>query len=88
MRRRAAGETVEEIAGHAPTTPAAERTPSLLDIYLAERKKYDSRWISCSATTGFSIGLGAERYTVRHDKYRNFPLVQTTIGRICPRTKL
>ena len=43
MRRRAAGETVEEIAGHAPTTPAAERTPSLLDIYLAERKKYDSR---------------------------------------------
>jgi hypothetical protein len=41
MRRRAAGETVEEIAGHAPTTPEAERTPSMLDIYLAERKKYD-----------------------------------------------
>jgi len=43
MRRRAAGETLEQIAGHAPTTPEAEKTPSLLDIYLAKRKKYDGR---------------------------------------------
>jgi predicted phage terminase large subunit-like protein len=43
MRRRAAGETLEQIAGHAPTTPEAEKTPSLLDIYLAERKKCDGR---------------------------------------------
>jgi hypothetical protein len=43
MRRRAAGETVEQIAGHAPTAPEAEKTPSLLDIYLAERKKCDGR---------------------------------------------
>ena len=41
MRRRAGGETLEQIAGHAPTTPEAEKTPSLLDIYLAERKKHD-----------------------------------------------
>jgi predicted phage terminase large subunit-like protein len=43
MRRRAAGETLEQIAGHAPTTPEAAKTPSLLDIYLAERKKCDGR---------------------------------------------
>jgi len=43
MRRQAAGETLEQIAGHAPTTPEAEKTPSLLDIYLAGRKKYDCR---------------------------------------------
>ena len=43
MRRGAAGETLEQIAGHAPTTPEAEKTPSLLDIYLAERRKYDGR---------------------------------------------
>jgi predicted phage terminase large subunit-like protein len=43
MRRRAAGETLEQIAGHAPTTPEAEKKPSLLDIYLAERKKCDGR---------------------------------------------
>jgi hypothetical protein len=42
-RRRAAGETLEQIAGHAPTTPEAEKTPSLLDIYLAERKKCEGR---------------------------------------------
>jgi hypothetical protein len=42
-RRRAAGETVEQIAGHAPTTPEAEKKPSLLDIYLAEYKKHDGR---------------------------------------------
>ena len=41
MRRQAAGETLAQIAGHAPTTPEAEKTPSLLDIYLAERKKHD-----------------------------------------------
>ena len=43
MRRRAAGETLEQIAGHAPTTPEAEKKPSLLDRYLAERRKYDGR---------------------------------------------
>ena len=43
MRRQAAGETLEQIAGHAPTTPEAEKTPSLLNIYLAGRKKYDGR---------------------------------------------
>jgi hypothetical protein len=43
MRRRAAGETLEQIAGHAPTTPEAEKRPSLLDIYLTPRKKYDAR---------------------------------------------
>jgi predicted phage terminase large subunit-like protein len=43
MRRLAAGETVEQIAGHAPTTPEAEKTPRLLDIYLAELRKYDGR---------------------------------------------
>jgi predicted phage terminase large subunit-like protein len=43
MRRRAAGETVEQIAGHAPTTPEENKKPSLLDIYLAARKKYDCR---------------------------------------------
>jgi hypothetical protein len=43
MRRLAGGETLEQIAGHAPTTPDAEKTPSLQDIYLAARKKYDSR---------------------------------------------
>jgi predicted phage terminase large subunit-like protein len=43
MRRRAAGETLEQIAGHAPTTPEAEKKPSLLDIYLAEYKKCDGR---------------------------------------------
>jgi hypothetical protein len=37
------GETLEQIAGNAPTTPEAEKTPSLQDIYLAARKKYDSR---------------------------------------------
>jgi hypothetical protein len=41
MRRQAAGETLEQIAGHAPTTPGAEKTPSLLDIYLAGRRKHD-----------------------------------------------
>jgi len=41
MCRRAAGETLEQIAGHAPTTPEAEKRPSLLDIYLAKRKKHD-----------------------------------------------
>jgi phage terminase large subunit-like protein len=43
MRRRAAGETIEQIAGHAPTTPEEEKKPSLLDIYRAARQKYDSR---------------------------------------------
>ena len=43
MRRRAGGETLEQIAGHAPTTPEAGKRPSLLDIYLAERKKCDGR---------------------------------------------
>ena len=43
MRRQAAGETLEQIAGHAPTTPDAEKTPSLQDIYLAGSKKYDGR---------------------------------------------
>ena len=43
MRRLAGGETLEQIAGHAPTTPEAEKTPSLLDIYLAERRKHDGR---------------------------------------------
>ena len=43
MRRLAGGETLAQIAGHAPTTPDAEKTPSLLDIYLAGRKKYDGR---------------------------------------------
>jgi hypothetical protein len=43
MRRRAAGETLEQIAGHAPTTPEEKKKPSLLDIYIAERKKYDCR---------------------------------------------
>ena len=41
MCRRAAGETLEQIAGHARTTPEAEKRPSLLDIYLAKRKKHD-----------------------------------------------
>jgi hypothetical protein len=26
-----------------PTTPEAEKTPSLLDIYLAERRRHDGR---------------------------------------------
>jgi hypothetical protein len=43
MRRQAAGETLEQIAGNAPTTPEAEKTPSLQDIYLAARQKYDGR---------------------------------------------
>jgi len=43
MRRLAGGETLEQIAGHAPTTADAEKTPSLLDIYPAGRKKYDNR---------------------------------------------
>ena len=43
MRRLAGGETLEQIAGHAPTTPEAEKTPSLQDIYLAGPKKYDGR---------------------------------------------
>jgi hypothetical protein len=43
MRRLAGGETLEQIAGHAPTTPEAERTSSLLETYLAERKKHDGR---------------------------------------------
>ena len=43
MRRLAGGETLAQIAGHAPTTPDAEKTPSLEDIYLAARKKYDGR---------------------------------------------
>jgi hypothetical protein len=43
MRRRAAGETIEQIAGHAPTAPEAEKTPSLLDVYLAAFKKCDGR---------------------------------------------
>jgi len=43
MRRRAAGETIEQIAGHAPTTPEEEKKPSLLDIYNAARQKYDGR---------------------------------------------
>jgi Terminase RNaseH-like domain len=43
MRRLAAGETLAQIAGHAPTTPDADKTPSLLEIYLAERKKHDGR---------------------------------------------
>ena len=42
-RRMAAGETLAQIAGHAPTTPEAEKTPSLQDIYLAGPKKYDGR---------------------------------------------
>ena len=43
MRRLAGGETLEQIAGHAPTTPEAEKTSSLQDIYLAGLKKYDGR---------------------------------------------
>jgi hypothetical protein len=43
MRRQAAGETLEQIAGSASTTPEAEKTPSLLEIYLAERKRHDGR---------------------------------------------
>lgn len=43
MRRQAAGETLEQIAGNAPTTPDAEKTPSLPEIYLAGRKRYDGR---------------------------------------------
>ena len=43
MRRLAGGETLEQIAGHAPTTPEAEKTPSLQEIYLAGLKKYDGR---------------------------------------------
>jgi hypothetical protein len=43
MRRLAGGETLEQIAGHAPTTPDAEKTPSLQDIYLAARKRHDGR---------------------------------------------
>ena len=43
MRRRAAGETLEQIAGHAPTTPDAEKTPSLQDVYLAGLQKYNGR---------------------------------------------
>jgi hypothetical protein len=43
MRRLAGGETLEQIAGHAPTTPDAEKTPSLRDIYLAARKRHDGR---------------------------------------------
>ena len=42
-RRLAGGETLAEIAGHAPTTPDAEKKPSLQDIYDAGRKKYDGR---------------------------------------------
>jgi len=41
MRRRAAGETLEQTAG--PATPEAEKTPSMLEIYVGERKKYDGR---------------------------------------------
>jgi phage terminase large subunit-like protein len=33
MRRRAAGETLEQIAGIAETTPEKERKPSLLEVY-------------------------------------------------------
>jgi phage terminase large subunit-like protein len=44
-RRRAAGETLAQIAGHAPTTPEEKRKPSLLDLYMAQRKKYDGRSI-------------------------------------------
>ena len=43
MRRQAAGQTLGQIAGHAPTTPEAGKTPRLLAIYLAERKKCDGR---------------------------------------------
>jgi predicted phage terminase large subunit-like protein len=43
MRRLAGGETLAQIAGHAPTTPDAEKTPSLLEIYLAERRRHDGR---------------------------------------------
>jgi hypothetical protein len=43
MRRLADGETLAQIAGNAPTTPEAERKPSLLNLYLAERKKHDGR---------------------------------------------
>ena len=43
MRRLAGGETLEQIAEHAPTTPEAEKTPSLQDVYLAGLKKYDGR---------------------------------------------
>ena len=43
MRRLAGGETLEQIAGHAPTTPEAEKTPSLQDVYLAGLKKYEGR---------------------------------------------
>ena len=42
-RRMAAGETLAQIAGHAPTTPEEKRKPSLLDLYMAQRKKYDGR---------------------------------------------
>ena len=43
MRRLAGGETLEQIAGHAPTTPDAEKTPSLQDVYLAGLQKYNGR---------------------------------------------
>ena len=43
MRRLAGGETLAQIAGHASTTPDAEKTPSLLEIYRAGREKYDRR---------------------------------------------
>jgi hypothetical protein len=43
MRRLAGGETLEQIAGHAPITPEAEKTRSLQDVYLAGLKKYDGR---------------------------------------------
>jgi predicted phage terminase large subunit-like protein len=43
MRRLAGGETLQQIAGIAPTTPEAEKTPSLQDIYLAQYKRYDGR---------------------------------------------
>jgi hypothetical protein len=33
MRRRAAGETLEQIAGIAETTPEKEKKPSLLEVY-------------------------------------------------------
>ena len=43
MRRLAGGETLEQIARHAPTTPEAEKTPSLQEIYLAGLQKYNGR---------------------------------------------
>jgi predicted phage terminase large subunit-like protein len=42
-RRMAAGETVEQIAGIAESTPEREKKPILLDLYMAQRKKYDGR---------------------------------------------